>query len=207
MKSHKGFDRLSWIYDFLVKIIFGSSIRDAQINLIQNVQTKKGWLIIGGGTGWILEDIFKYHPEAQVTYLEASQGMIDKAKSRKIDSNVNYILGSVDQIPSDHQFDIVVTNFFWDMFLTQSAIDIKNKIDEHLNIHAQWLVVDFKNADIWWQRALMKIMYWFFRITCGIEARSLPDFEELFVNEKKNQVYRATFYQGMIESHIYQKEN
>jgi len=205
MTSHKGFDRLAWMYDFLVRIVFGQSIRKAQVELVRHAQKERHWLVIGGGTGWILDEILKHDPIANITYLEASQKMIDRAKNRSGAGDVHFVLGSVDQIPDDQSYDLIVTNFFWDMFATDKAILLKSKIELRLKNEAQWLVADFKNTDIWWQRALIKLMYWFFRATCNIEAKQLPDFDRLFTNE--NEIYKSNFHHGMIESVIYQKMN
>ena len=203
MKSHKGFDKLSSIYDLLVKIVFGSAIRKAQIILIEKIQDRKDWLVLGGGTGWILEEILKAHPHATVTYVEVSKKMINKTKKRGVKGNINYVLGTIDQLPREKNYDIVITMFFWDMFSTNEALKMKEMINRHLNNHAIWLLADFKNTDIWWQRILMEIMYWFFRVTCHINAYELPDFDLIFKKEKYTMLFQQTFYHGMIESTIY----
>ena len=203
MKSHSGFDRLSVIYDLLVNIVFGRAIRKAQIASIKQVENEHEWLILGGGTGWILDEIFKIYPNVKITYLEVSQEMINKAKRRKPKGRVNYVLGSIDQIPQEKNYDVVMTAFFWDMFPTNEAVRMKQSIDQKLKNDAIWLLVDFKNTDIWWQRILMRVMYLFFRFTCHIEASELPDFDQIFIREKHTIQFRHSFYHGMIESTVY----
>ena len=203
MKSHKGFDRLSIIYDSLVKVVFGRAIRNSQIALIEKVGKNNNWLILGGGTGWVLEEIFKLHPNAKITYVEVSNVMIDKTKQRNTRGEVDYILGSLDQIPSEKNFDVVMTAFFWDMFSTNEAVRMKQSIEVKMKNDAIWLLADFKNTDIWWQKILMKIMYWFFRTTCHIKASELPDFEKIYHIEKQSVKFRDTFCRGMIESTVY----
>lgn len=203
MKTHKGFDRLSVIYDLLVKIVYGRAIRNAQIALIEQVENKHEWLILGGGTGWILDEIFRIHPDVKITYLEVSQKMINKAKRRKPQGQVNYVLGSIDQLQLEKNYDIVMTAFFWDMFSTNEAMRMKSSIDQKLKKEAIWLLTDFKNTDIWWQRILMKMMYLFFRSTCHIEASELPDFDQIFNKDQHTVQSINTFYNGMIESTVY----
>ena len=96
-----------------------------------------------------------------------------------------------------------MTSFFWDMFSTRQAVKMKLSIDQKLKNDAVWLLADFKNTDIWWQRTLMKIMYWFFRNTCQIEASKLPDFGQIFKKGKHSIKFRDIYYHGMIESTIY----
>jgi len=203
MKSHGGFDSLVGIYDWMVGLVFGSAIRRAQIALIEQVSDNKEWLIIGGGTGWILEEIFKVHQNASITYVEASQKMIDRAKKRDIRGKVNYILGSIDQFPEQAQYDVVLTAFFWDMFQTSQALRMKSLINQKVKKDAIWLLADFKNTDIWWQKILMKAMYGFFRTICRIEASELPDFSQIFNKDEHTIDFQDTFYHGMIESTVY----
>lgn len=203
MKSHKGFDSLVGIYDWMVSLVFGSTIRRAQIALVEQVADNKEWLIIGGGTGWILEEIFKVHQNASITYVEASQKMIDRAKKREVKGRVNYVLGSIDQLPEQVQYNVVLTAFFWDMFQTNQAIRIKSLINQKIKKDAIWLLADFKNTDIWWQKILVKTMYSFFRSTCRIEASELPDFDQIFNKEEHKVQFQQIYYYGMIESTAY----
>lgn len=203
MKSHKRFDKLSVIYDLLVNIVFVRAIQKSQIALIKRVENAHEWLILGGGTGWILDEIFKIHPDVKITYVEASQKMISKARRKEPQGQVNYVLGSIDQIPPEKNYDVVMTAFFWDMFSTKKAVRMKQSIDQKIKNDAIWLLADFKNTDIWWQEILIKVMYWFFRSTCHIEASELPDFDQIFIRGKHTKQFRDTFYNGMIESTVY----
>ena len=205
MKTHEGFDRLSVIYDLVVKLVFRRAIREAQIQLIKELGDHRKWLILGGGTGWVLEEILKVHPKVEMTYVEASQKMIDKAQKRNINGQVNYILGSVEQIPNGQNYDVVITAFFWDMFRTNTSLEMKHSIDKKVKNDALWLLADFKNTDIWRQKGLMKMMYWFFRVTCRIEASELPDFGQIFDKQKHKVLFQKTFYHGMIESTLYKQ--
>jgi len=205
MKTHKGFDRLSLIYDLMVKLVFGRVIRESQISLIKQVKNSEKWLILGGGTGWVIEEIFKVHPKVEIAFVEASQKMINRARKRNPNDGVNYILGSIDQIPNGQDYDVVITAYFWDMFETDHAMAMKRSIDEKVKNDALWLSADFRNTDIWWQKKLTKIMYWFFRITCHIEASELPNFDTIFSKQDHKVLFQKSFYYGMIESTLYKR--
>ena len=206
VKSHQGFDRLSGCYDFLTKLVFGKAMRKAQIAFIEKIGDGKHWLILGGGTGWILEEIFSLHPNTRITYVEASQKMINKAKKRILKGDVQYILGTIEQLPTNQSYDGVTTSFFWDMFSTSRALKMKALIDQQLKNKAIWLLTDFKNSNIWWQRGLLKGMYCFFRATCHIEAFELPDFDQIFNRKKHTILYQDTFYHEMIRSTLYEQK-
>ena len=114
-------------------------------------------------------------------------------------------MGSIDQIPSDQKYDVVITAFFWDMFDTSTSVKMKESLDLKVKNDALWLLADFKNTDIWWQQILMKVMFWFFGLTCRIEASELPDFSQIFDEQKHNVLFQKNFYHGMIESTLYKQ--
>ncbi|MEZ4686196.1 MAG: hypothetical protein R3B47_09055 [Bacteroidia bacterium] len=51
------FNRLAPVYDFLASLVFGNRIRQAQRWLLDFIPEGSSILILGGGTGWILEEL------------------------------------------------------------------------------------------------------------------------------------------------------
>ncbi len=58
MKSTmNGFNRIAGVYDFLAKLVFGKHIRRSQEHFLKMVIQQNKVLVLGGGSGWILESI------------------------------------------------------------------------------------------------------------------------------------------------------
>ena len=76
-----GFDLLASRYDSMAYLIFGRSIRISQCAFINEIDDEANILILGGGTGWILNEIFEKKPKVRITFVDNSSAMIDKAKS------------------------------------------------------------------------------------------------------------------------------
>ncbi|MEL6256639.1 MAG: hypothetical protein AAFR87_31860, partial [Bacteroidota bacterium] len=55
-------------------------------------------------------------------------------------------------------------------------------------------------------KGLIFVMYRFFRIFCGINARKLPDFDRAFEMANYELKHEASFHLGMVVSRIYQKK-
>jgi hypothetical protein len=78
-------------------------------------------------------------------------------------------------------------------------------IDAQLGLHSLWLYCDFRNTTVLWQKAVLKIMYVFFRLTCGVEASCLPDAETCFSRHHYTVIAQQNFLKGFIVSAIYKK--
>jgi hypothetical protein len=81
--------------------------------------------------------------------------------------------------PPEHHYDLVVTHFFLDCFAEAQLVAIVRKLAHAGTEDATWLLADFcvpsergarLRAQTW-----LAIMYQFFRLTAGIQARKLID--------------------------------
>src|SRR6187402_1340927 len=72
-----GFDRLAPVYDKLAGLVFGKAIVDAQLVFLDRVRAGDRILILGGGTGWLLEKLLRKQPVCEVWYVESSSRMIE----------------------------------------------------------------------------------------------------------------------------------
>lgn len=198
----KGFDFLSSFYDKLARAIIGKDIVLSQIYFLDRFSQCKRLLILGGGSGWILNEIRGHYPFLKIDYIDLSPGMMDRARKRiKNTANVNFITGSEDNLLADH-YDGVITNFFLDMFSEWNLSNLIEKIKSSLHREAIWVVTDFVNErkmqaiKLWW-------MYRFFRIIAGIEAASLPDWQYYLLNAGFKLSASRRFNNGFIASHVY----
>ncbi len=203
------YNKIAIFYDIISRLIFGKSIINAQINLLKYIPVNSSVLIVGGGTGWVLEELSKIHSEGlRIFYVEVSSKMILLAKKRDCKQNEIYFLNqSAESFLSSDQYDVVMTPFFFDNFLKDKTEIIFNKLNGMLKSDGLWLFADFvneKNKTVVWQKFLLKIMYSFFRVTCNIEAGKLINMAPFFEAEY-NKIAEAFFYSKFIKSVVYKK--
>ena len=222
MKSPRqvNFDRIAPVYDLLAKLTFGKTIRKVQQHYLSLIPAHSRILIIGGGTGWILTDILSLRKNLQhITYLEASAAMLEQAdkkltayKALHTDSNfpaITFIQGTEDNIPQHNFYDVVITNFFLDIFDDTELQEVMMKLSRSLHPEGIWLFSDFniceKPMNAWWQRLLIRVMYWFFKMSCHLNPVSLPDFGRIFYQLGFIQTHSRYFFHDMMVTRIYCK--
>jgi len=203
MKSND-FDRIAFAYDRLTKLVFGRYIIDSQKFFLNRIPEDSSILILGGGTGWILTELFKIKNNVNVCYIEASARMLAMAKEKSTSSQqVRFIHGTESDVPSDHKFDCVITNFYLDLFTNESLWVALGKIKESLAPKAQWIATDFVENQ-WWQKLMLRVMYLFFRLTCNIESQKLPDWNKTLHSIGGKRIDSKKFYNGFIETSVFQ---
>lgn len=205
------YNSIASFYDRLAKMIFGNAIKNAQKFLIQAIRPGSTVLIIGGGSGWILEEITKIRSKGiKITYVELSEKMI--ALSRKRDTGTNevfFLNESIQDVILDQEFEYVITPFVIDNFSAATAAIVFQKINDLLLPRGIWMFADFQisGKNTLWQRMVLKIMYIFFKAICNIEASQLPDTATLFKKHKYEIVSSETFFADFICSIIYKKQD
>lgn len=198
-----GFDALAPVYDRLARIVFGNSIVVAQTcNLSSIPKTHGNVLIIGGGTGWLLKDLYFENPSTAIWYYDTSKRMIESAKRNSRFSEIHFVQDHSLPMPGV-RFDAIITNFFFDMFGTDSIKDIIRRIRPHMKDSCVWLVAEFRNTHRLHQRLLLAVMYLCFRLLCRIEGSKLPAWEDAMKGLGLKRIRQNLFYGGMIQSDVY----
>ncbi|HAL82557.1 MAG TPA: methyltransferase type 12, partial [Mucilaginibacter sp.] len=176
------FNNSAWFYDRLSRLVFGRAIVNAQVYLLQYIPKNANILIVGGGTGWILDEITKLQPLGlNITYVEVSVKMTAVSKKRNIGHNrVVFINEAIENVNLRPGFDIVVTPFLFDNFREQTLQKVFINIHALLKPGGLWLNCDFQLTGIWWQKVFLKSMFLFFKLICNIEASHLPEIEKYF---------------------------
>lgn len=204
------FNNIAPYYDQLSKIVFGDAIVNSQLYLLNFINAKSTILIVGGGTGWILNEISKKYPTGlEITYIEISEKMIELSKKRDFGKNkVIFINESMQEAVLYQEFDVVITPFVLDNFSNETTKEIFKKIDNKLKSSGKWLFSDFQLSakHSLWQKPLLRLMYFFFRVMCNIEASSLPETSSLFDGSDYKKISSKTFFHDFICSSFYQKQ-
>ena len=203
------YDSIAKVYDHASRLVYGRQIEVAQVWLLEYIPTNSKILIVGGGTGWILEEIAKKYSEGlEIDYIESSAQMLLLSRKRNCKNNVvNYIHQPVELYISDKQYDVIITPFLFDNFPKETIDLVFKKLSSMLKNKGLWLFSDFvyePNKSSLWQGLLLRAMYFFFRLMSQIETQKLIDMAPYFATDFKNEI-EAKFYSGFIRSAVYRK--
>jgi ubiquinone/menaquinone biosynthesis C-methylase UbiE len=201
------YNNSAWFYDTLSKVIYGKALIRSQVYLLPFIPSKSKILLVGGGTGWIQEEIAKVHFSGLViTYVEVAANMMKLSQKRNAgDNEVVFINEAIENVPLANEFDVVITPFLFDNFTEENLQKIFKHIDKSLNPGGIWLITDFRLTGKWWQKVLLKSMLLFFRIICGIEAKKLPDIQAAFEKYGYRTTEQKSFFGDFILSSVYRK--
>lgn len=180
--SH-GFDRLAPFYGLLERCVACGLLQRARLEWIDSVQAANV-LLVGEGHGRFLSPLSSVLPQARITCVDASRGMLAVARRRLEKLNpsaidrVEWIHASLpDWHPPPSTFDLVVTNFFLDCFDGELLERVVGRIAAGSTATGQWILTDFAMPSLALPRlaarASLWTMYRFFRATTRLPARSL----------------------------------
>lgn len=201
------YNNSAWFYDKLARLVYGSELVEAQVYLLKHVPQNCNVLIVGGGTGWILEELSKIHPSGlNITYVEVAPAMMARSHKRAIaGNNLIFINNAIEYVNLPLKFDVVITPFLFDNFKEKNLVLIFDHIDGMLNENALWLNASFQRTGKWWQGVLLQTMFIFFKVICGIEASRLPAIAECFEQKGYKLVEKKDFFKDFIGARVYRK--
>jgi tRNA (cmo5U34)-methyltransferase len=209
----KGFNFLSPFYDAAGTLIFGRQLLASQNYWIGRVAPVDTILVFGGGAGRLIREIELHHKRARICYVDISEKMV--AKARKLVerefperlSSYQFICGSWTDIPVSEKYQLILTPFVLDCFTEAELLLVMQALKERLWENGQWLFTDFHIPDKGMGRSVSRmivgVLYFFFRLSCGLEVRKLPAFEDAFKAfgfEKEQEKY---FCRGLLTTRVY----
>ncbi|MCM8533545.1 MAG: class I SAM-dependent methyltransferase [Lentisphaeraceae bacterium] len=182
-KKQTDFSPIAPIYDLLGSLFFGGQLHRSQLKNLSKLPHKfESILIIGGGTGKFLKDLVQSKIFKQLTYIDISPKMIELAKSKVSDGkNINFIIGDESTIPNQ-SFDLIITHYFLDCFDQDKFEEFSKVLLSKLTVGGYWSMVDFhlNSTSAHSKKLFVSFLYKFFKITCKLNAKELPNFETWF---------------------------
>jgi len=205
-KLAANYNHIAPLYDRLSRLVYGNTLMEAQRYLLRQIAPNSQVLIAGGGTGAILEQLPAMQLSGlQITFVEPASKMLAFAQLRKYGHNsVRFICSTMEDAALEQQFDYIITPFLFDNFGQETLTRVFNSLHQALLPGGTWLHCDFEHTGKPMHKLLLRAMYLFFRVSCGIEARSLPDLPQLFAENQYYAVQKAEFYSGFIVAIAYQ---
>ena len=183
-----GFDKLAPWYGLLESLLFGSRLQEMRCAYLDQLTDVGTVLLVGEGTGLFLKRLLKTNPEATVSVVEPSAEMIDQCRNRvpRDDSRrVTFHKSTLLEFEFVQRFDALCTFFFWDCFDEDQLRMMLPAISKFHKPESFWIDVDFfetpKDSPGINLRhfLLLRMLYGFFGLATGIEARSVVDIEPM----------------------------
>ncbi len=206
MKS-LNFNHLARGYDFLARLVFGSSLLKAQVQYLTSIPPHAKILILGGGTGLFYEYL-KVLPEAptfQLTWIEPSKEMNKLfTKNQKPHTNVIIIEGTESDIPLHQHYDAILLFNYLDLFTMKDCEQVLKKILQHTTLDTIWLIQDFE-ANHFFHHLLLRVMYFFFKLTTSLQTTHLPPWENILKANSIIEIEKSYFYGRFIKSSLLKK--
>jgi ubiquinone/menaquinone biosynthesis C-methylase UbiE len=201
------YDNTVWFYERLSKLVFGRSQIEAQEHFLNHIPPQANILIIGGGTGRILESITRLHSSGlQITYVDMSSKMMALSRRRNTGkNNVTYVTEGIQDISFTTTFDVVITAFLFDNFSEAALAKMFPLINAQVNPGGLWLNTDFQLTGPLWQKLLLKSMYAFFNAFKAVEVNQLPNVERVFGQYGYDTEAQRSFYRNFIIAKAYRK--
>lgn len=182
----QGFNVLAPVYDWCVKLVFGSRVDALQKAAIQALSPTEDCLIIGGGTGKILRYALDHNLANRYVYAELSTKMISRTKDRLTNQELANVKFTTDCNSEKTRYDVIILPFVLDCYSELQVSETIDNLKMKLAQNATVLVIDFNEETLngfspsWVQKVFLKFLYLFFQFGAGLETNKLPPLIKLF---------------------------
>lgn len=172
------FNTLAPYYRMLELVTAGGVLQRCRTAFLTETTGCQRALLLGEGPGRFLVELLRANPRVEVTCVEHSSRMIEEARRRLRESELARVrfvqADALTWQPPRNEFDLVVTNFFLDCFRPEELAALVAKIAASATADARWLLADFREPESGWRRwrgrAVLALMYAFFRVATGLSA-------------------------------------
>ena len=196
------FDSVSYIYDYLAKWIFKErKLKEVQTAFLGCIHLSARVLIVGGGTGEILEWLPK-GKHLFVDYVELSAGMLGRAKLRNA-RETHFIQG--DALEHSGLYDFIIAHFFLDCFDEDELPKMLKHLSNQLKVGGKLLVSDFCHNGKRKDEFLNKLMHLFFRLFANLSSKKLQNIRAVIRASGLVETHYQTFDRGQLFSGVYEK--
>ena len=179
------FDTLAPFYTWMEHLSAGGKLQRCRTAYLESVPEPRHILTLGEGHGPFLAACRARFPQAHIVVAEGSARMIQQARRRLAKARLDSPLVELVHIdifawtPPPAAFDLIATHFFLDCFTKEQIEGLIPRIASSATPQATWLLADFQEARQGWRRtrsrAILAIMYLFFRIVTRLPAHRLAD--------------------------------
>jgi ubiquinone/menaquinone biosynthesis C-methylase UbiE len=205
------FDAIAPWYRTLEWVAFGDDLQRCRIACLGEIVAPRRALIVGEGNGRFLCELLRVHSGVEVDCIDASQRMLQLARKRierELPDRAECVRFLHQDLTSwtapERHYDLVVTHFFLDCFAEEQLAAIVRKLARATTESGCWLLADFcvpaKGVARLRAQAWLAVMYRFFRLAAGIDARQLVDPTPFLRGEGFALARQHVFRRGMLKS-------
>lgn len=193
------------VYSWLEKIVFGRALSRSRRYGLDKVREGSKVLILGGGSG----EVLKYLSDCEIDYVENSESMIFRTSRKVEDQIVHFHHLPFSEYRSSIQYDHIICQYFMDIFEEEELLEIMGHIGqlsaEHTKLHLADFRITARGSGVWWQKPLVKLMYFFFRITTGLKTRELPSIEEIMKRSGYAEMEGRSWMNGLVFASVWSR--
>ena len=207
------FDRLAPHYGWMERLLAGRKLQRCRAAFLQTIPAPRRALVAGPGHGGFVAELLRAHPRVRCTCVDSSSGMLRAARARLRaggvdDSGAEFIHADLlDWAAPAGEFDLIVTHFFLDCFRPEQLERLLPKLSEAAAPKACWLLADFQEPAAgpakWRARAILEMMYVFFRWAAALPASQLTPPDSLLARQGFILGQRRTFDWGLLHSDLW----
>ena len=176
------FDRIAPFYGPMERWLAGKCLHRCRTAFLGEIPVPRRVLMVGEGHGRFLGAFRERFPEADITVLDGSAKMLEISKARLADHRgVEFVHAMVEDWETEQRYDLIVTNFLLDCLPEATLERVIDQLASFAEPDADWLVAEFhipeEGFSKWRSRIIVGLLYFFFRVVAGLEARQLhpPD--------------------------------
>ena len=198
------FDAIAPIYDFLARLVYGKSIRKAQVYYLDRIPDQARVLILGGGTGWLLEEIS--NQSLHIDYVDLSKSMLKKTAKRHVSfAKLCFIQGNEEALRGS-RYDVVITPFVLDVCNENQLPKMVETIGRLVEPDGQWLCIDFNVHDQSFKARILSVtMCHFFRIVSGVKLKCLLPYFGAIEQAGFKETETNLFYDRFIKASLFKR--
>lgn len=206
------FDHLAPWYDLAEWATAGTLLQRARTTWLDALDGRRAVLTAGEGHGRFAAACLARHPEASLTYLDASVGMMRVAR-RRLDRQrqvAQWIQAdATDWNAPVAAYDAIATHFFLDCFDPASLTRVIDRLAGAATHDAVWLVTDFAIPDRgltrWRARAMHAVMYAVFRRTTALSATRVTPPDALLRAHGFELAGRREYSLGLVRADLWRR--
>lgn len=209
------FELLAPHYTWLEVVLAGRRLQRSRTAWLEALEGCREILIAGIGHGHFLRRCAARFPDAQITAVDSSRGMLRQAEARlrragRISRPPTFLCEVLPQWqPPPAAFDAIVTHFFLDCFAPPELNAVVAGLARAARPRVRCLVADFTVPPAGMSRVrarlVHRLMYTFFRRTARVRARCVTDPDDQLRGQGFTLSGRKTMEWGMLRSDVWSR--
>jgi ubiquinone/menaquinone biosynthesis C-methylase UbiE len=207
------FDLLAPYYGWMEWALAGRKLQRCRAAFLETIPAPRRALIVGQGHGAFVAELLGRHPAVRCTCVDSSARMLAEAGRRVREdageeARVEFVQADILEweAPAE-KFDLIVTHFVLDCFPPEQLDRLLPKLGAAAEPEALWLLADFREPAAgpakWRARAIIEVMYLFFRWATGLPATGLTPPDSRLAGHGFSLSQRRTFDWGLLHSDLW----